>query len=279
MSTGEQEVSNFEFELYDRPGKDWSPLQKVHFVNELRSFASKCLNPLPDYQCLSFAPDALSDKLIVVARRSTDSEIVAFTSAVFLPIGPLASDKSEYPYRGSFDVFHTGLTCISPEIRRQGMTIELFARIFIFMTAKHPKGCWLTNLAEVPSSLVSISHYATRVFPSPFLQQPSPMHLHIADWISKHHRQALLIAPNATFDPSHFVFLGSNPPGSCFRKSRSDKQFHHRRTALNEFYRDLLGPEEGNEVLQVAYISRDRIVEANNEEERLRRPLVPLQVK
>lgn len=103
------------------------------------------------------------------------------------------------------------------------------------------------------------------------------MHLHIAESISKYHRDALLISPDAVFDPDRFIFVGSNPPGSCFRKSRDDNQFHHRKTALNRFYRGLLGAE-GNEVLQVAYVLRERIAEANDEEERLHRSLSPLKV-
>ncbi|KAK7690495.1 hypothetical protein QCA50_005593 [Cerrena zonata] len=269
--------SQLEFELYDCPGKYWLSSRRTAFVSELRFLASKCLHPIPDYQCLSYAPDALNNKLIVTARRSTDSEIVAFTSAVILPIGPLPANRGHPSPSELFNIFHTGLTCISPDIRRQGMTIELFARISIFMTDRYPDGFWLTNLAEVPSSLVSISHYATQVFPSPSIIKPTATHLHIAKSISKYHRDALLISSDAVFDPDHFVFVGFNLPGPCFRKSRDDNRFHHRKMALNKIYRDLLG-SEGNEVLQVGYISCGRIVEASNEEEMLHQPLLPLQV-
>lgn len=274
----QEDISQFEFELYLCPGMHWSPSRRKAFISELRPLASKCLHPLPDYQCLSYDVSALDDKLFIIARRSADSDIVAFTSAVFLPMKTPQQHRDASSHSQSFNVFHTGLTCISPDIRRQGMTIELFARIFIFMTDRHPEGFWLTNLAEVPSSLVSISHYATQVFPSPTLKTPSTMHLHIAKSISKYYRDALHISPDAVFDENRFVFTGSNPPGSCFRKSRDNRQFHHRNEAVNEFYRNLLGEKEGSEVLQVAYVSRSRIAEANEEEERLHRSLSPLQV-
>ncbi|CAL1716961.1 unnamed protein product [Somion occarium] len=263
----------FDFELYDRPGRHWTASQRTMFVNELRALASQCLYPLPDYQCLSSATGALDDKLIVIARRPSDSEIVAFVSSVFLPMPAAAG------YASPFTVFHTGLTCISPKIRRTGMTIELFARIFFYMTSRHPEGFWLTSLAEVPSSLVSISHYATNVFPSPYITEPTSMHLHIAETISRQYRDVLLISPAAVFDADRFVFEGSNDLGSCFRKDRDDKQLHHRRTDVNEYYRDLLGKGEGDEVLQVGYVTRERIVQANNEEARLQRSVTPLKAK
>lgn len=253
------------FQLYNCPGLRWQDKRKATLIGELRECASRCLTPLPDYQCLSYAPSSLNDKLIAVARLgSATGRIVAFSSAILLPI-PSPDDPTNVT-----TVVHTGLTCIAPEARRSGLTIVLAAHIFRRVVEEHPEGCWATTLAEVPSSLVSMARYASQVFPSPAAPAPSELHLHIARTISERYRDKLCISADAVLDEGSFVFRGSNPLGSCFRKDTDDVKLHHRDKKLNDFYRNLLGNNEGNEVLQVGFVGCETVVESIGREERLR---------
>lgn len=244
-------------ELHDRQGANWTDGQKSQLSHELRTLASSCLFPLPDYNCLSSNySTAFDDKLLAIARSSGSGEIVAFTSAVYLT----DFKNKDVPF-----VVHTGLTCVVEDLRQKNLTILLFSHIFLHLVSEYPDGFWLSNLAGVISSLGSIGRYGTDVHPSPSSPGPSSIHRHIASTIDQHHRDKLLIDPKAVFDPEHFVFRGSNEPGSCFRKDNDDVRYADRHNAVNDFYRGLLRKDAGDEVLQVAFIDPSHIMASSNE--------------
>lgn len=242
-------------DVYDRPGKTLPPNERTRLASDLRACAALSLHPLPDYQCIASAPDALNDKLIVTIRRTHDAAIVAFMSAVYLAI-PADPDTDDAP----LTVVHTGLTCIIPGLRRTGLLKPLFLRATLHLREHATEhGLWLTSLAEVPSSLGSVLQYATCVYPAPGAPPPSSTHLRIADAVSARFRGTMRIAPEAVFDRAQFMFRGSNAPGSCFRKDALDLRWRHRDEAVNAFYAGILGRNEGNEVLQVGFLDFKRL--------------------
>ena len=248
--------ATYNFQVFDRPSLTLLPLECSQLAKELRTLAKSCLNPVPNYQCLSSAPHALDDKVIAVMRETQGPQrIVAFVSAVYLHI-PLGENKNE----GS-TVLHTGLTCVVPGSKRQGIVALLFFHLFGYLRAQPEfvRGLWMTSVAEVTSSLGNIAEYAVDVYPSPQCNAPSSTHVRIADAVSKKYRDAMLIAPDAVFDQERFVFRGANPPGSCFRKDTEDPRYHHRDPRVNDYYRELLGRNEGNIVLQVGYLGWERL--------------------
>ncbi len=250
-----RKAEDFKYEVYDRPGNRVSKHDQRNLADELRTLGSLCLHPLPDYQCLSSKPNSLDDKLLVVARDiNLPRRIVAFVSAVYLSVPSLDEDTPS-------TVLHTGLTCISPHLRRSGLVALLFFHLFYYLRGQpaFASGFWLTSLAEVTSSLGNIFQYASQVYPAPGVPKPSGRHLQIAEIVSSRYRDVMLISPKATFDRETFVFQGANPPGSCFRKDSEDPRFHHRDENINGFYKALLGRNEGNEVLQVGYLDWENI--------------------
>ncbi|KAH8100977.1 hypothetical protein BXZ70DRAFT_142295 [Cristinia sonorae] len=255
----------------------WSPQRKANLIDELRACAALCLDPLPEYQCLSRSPTSLDDKIITIARYDAPTgPIAAFTSAVRFSIpSPVTSEPP-------LEILHTGLTCIAPEARSSGLSVVLHAHTFRYMVDQHPSGFWFTSIAEVPSSLVNLARYGIQVYPAPF--EPSPpsnLHLHIARFLSNSRelRDAMMISPEAVFDEDHFVFKGSNAPGSCFRKDSDDARWHHRDRAYTDFYRRLLGHNEGNEVLQVGRMTAERVAVTIGQENRLRSVKAPTKTR
>ncbi|KAH8102167.1 hypothetical protein BXZ70DRAFT_57706 [Cristinia sonorae] len=260
-------LSQFSFQFYNRPGISWSTRQKTEFIDELRACASRCLDPIPDYQCLSYSPSSLDDKLIAVARLgSSTGPIAAFFSSVILTVPSLETPTTTIP------VLHTGLTIAVPEVRSLGLSVILGAHVLLHMLEMQPLGYWFTGLAEVSSNLVNLARYGHNVFPSPNISpSPSDMHLHIARAIasSTQTRAKFSISPEAVFDEASFVFRGANPPGSCFRKNSDDEQWHHRDKRFTSFYRKPLGVNEGNAVLVVGYILPSSILDPIRKESRL----------
>jgi len=242
-------MSRYSCDIFERPGLEWPPEKKLELIHELRALAVQCFPSLPDYQCLSLSsPNALDDKLIAVARRDGTGEVIGFSSAVLL----------EVPQVGT--VLHTGLTCTHPSERRSGLTIGLFANLFGHLLSMFD-GVWLTNLAAIPSSLVSIYLVASNVFPSPDVSTPSLNHLAIAQAVSDSHRHTMMISPDAVFDSASFVFRDSNPSGSPFRKNVNDPALQHRNSQINDFYRNFLNGGEGDELLQVGFFDSDKVTE------------------
>ncbi|KAJ6551332.1 hypothetical protein B0H19DRAFT_1157233 [Mycena capillaripes] len=268
------------FRFYNQPGRELPLAEQAHLRNELLEVAKTGLDPVPDYQCLSSRPDALDDKLIVVAYTGTDREnedsemnpekegspprAAAFTSAMYLDVPGI-----------DHTVLHTGLTIAVPSLQRTGILAQLFAQLFLNVMPLNPDGMWVTTLAAVLSSLVQSEKVLYKAYPSPQSPtQPTPQplseHLAIAHAIDERHRKKLLISPAAVWDEDSFVFRGSMDweGAECFKKDVDDARFWHRNSSANGFFRGLMRPEMGDEVLLVGFIDANRLWEAVEEWQR-----------
>ncbi|WDK15188.1 hypothetical protein CGRA01v4_06469 [Colletotrichum graminicola] len=240
----------YSIEVLDHPGLTLNRDEATKLQNSLCRLGRLCLSRLPKYQVFDKAsPTALDDKVIVVARY--EDEVIAFLSAIWLPI--IALDRP---------LLHSGLTVIHPAHRGSGISLDLYAHLCLHLITKHPEGFWTSTLAAVISSLVNVSIYTTQVFPSPGWSSrhptghPSAHHLAMAREISANHRDKMLISPSAVFDEDSFVFRGSNDSeqGEAFRKDVDDQLYWHRDREASAFFRKLLRPDTGDEVLQISFL-------------------------
>ncbi|KAJ7472362.1 hypothetical protein B0H11DRAFT_2038738 [Mycena galericulata] len=260
------------FRFYNKPGLHLTLAEQTELRRELLEVAQASLNPVPDYQCLSSRPDALDDKLIVVAYADTEDDeenqeptpsqrAVAFTSAIYLDVPSV-----------DHVVMHSGLTVAVPSLRRTGIMAELFAQLFANLMPLHATGMWVTTLAALLSSLVQSEKVLYKTHPCPperhgkQKQSPKPLreHLEIACAIDKRYRAELLISPAAVFDEEFFVFRDSVDwdAAVCFQKDVNDVKFWHRDKSANQFFRGLMRAGKGDEVLLVGFMDADRIWEA-----------------
>lgn len=213
---------------------------------------------MPHYNVLTQELSAFNDKVVTTARSPRTSQLLAFAASVYLHGIP-----------GHAFVLHMGLVCVDPSLQRTGATILVCYNLLSHLATTHPSGFWLTSLAEVPSSLGSLAKYASGVFPSPVhpaapLVIPSDTHLAIARAISNYHRDKMAISSDAVFDEERFVFRGSNPPGSPFRKDFLAEKYSHRDPMVDRFFKGLFRRNEGDEVLQVGFFDKkglDAVIE------------------
>ncbi|KAK8073177.1 hypothetical protein PG994_004076 [Apiospora phragmitis] len=226
----------------------------------LRALGRQCLHPLPDYQVFSGdVTVAFANKVLVVARHG--GEFVGFVAAVILLLGETPNETLRHP------VVHTGLACVRPDHqrRRAGLKQQMYGHLFLHLLARpdHRRGFWVTTVTDIVSSLVDMSRVSIHNFPSPPSSDgkvevgPSEAQLHIARDVSARHRRTALVAPAAEFDERAFLFRGSNdhPAAAAFRKDVDDRQrYWHRDQAASEFYRGLIRPGTGDEVLLVGFI-------------------------
>ncbi|KAJ6466826.1 hypothetical protein C8R45DRAFT_909866 [Mycena sanguinolenta] len=245
------------FRYYHHPGCHLPLGKQVELRKELLAIARTSFNPIPDYQCLSSRPDAFDDKLIVVSQEpDRPPRPVAFTSAMYLDV-----EDVEHA------VLHTGLTIAAPSVQRTGILVQLFAHLFLNVMPLHPGGMWVTTLAAVLSSLVQSGTMLSNTYPRPPTRQSNPQpvqeHLEIARVIDERYRAQLLISPDAEWDAESFVFRGSMDWGAAevFKKDVDDARFWHRDSSANAFFRGLMRPGKGDEVLLVGFIDGNRLWE------------------
>lgn len=233
-------------EFLFRPGRKMGdePLAALH--EEICAVAMTCFDgPLPDYQCLRGTREEYADKIITLARRE-DGRLDGFCSAVLLDV------------EGVGEVLHTGLTCVRPDARSGGLTHKLLSKVvFTYLLRYHPVGrTWVTNCACVLSSLGNIALHFDEVYPAPESAgaTPSEVHLRIARAIDAHYRDKIYIDAGARLNTETFVFEGSVPL-TVFQKDAGDERFHHRNAEINDFYKNLMVWERGDEVLQIGHFS------------------------
>jgi hypothetical protein len=251
----DESALQYQLELYQQPGLHLPKADAQKLRKELLVLGSICLKPLPDYQVFSSDPAALDDKIIVTAHVSIGDErrLVGFTSAVVLDLQLV---EVEGP------VLHGGLTVIEQSHRKNGLVVQLWARLFVDIVSRQQKRIWITNLSGLPSMLAVFNNFTQNTYPSPKHPVPTKIHQEIAQAVSFMHRSKMLIASSALFDSKNFVFRGSNDfeKGRCFRKSNSVRQNGSPMSdTAHEYYADLVQEDEGDEVLQVGIIEWEQV--------------------
>lgn len=230
--------------LYYRPGESMSEAEMIPLVNELRNVASTCFARIPEYQCLEGTEEALADKVIAVARRA-DGRMDGFCSAMIVPVPEVG------------EVLHLGLTCVRPDARGGRLTHILTSRLVVEIMLKHRplQTQWVSNVACVLSSLGNVALNFDAVYPSPFEpSHPRKEHLQVARTIDRYYRSRMFIRDDAVFDDEAFVFRGS-VRGTVFQKEADDVRYGHRDPIVNDFYRQRMDFERGDEVLQVGCVT------------------------
>jgi hypothetical protein len=233
----------YRYQFLYRPGLHLDDTKLRRIVDEMRRVAASCFEEIPEYQAMTGCRKELSDTVIAAAWRSNGT-MAGFCSTVILHVP------------GVGDVQHLGLTCVRPEERSNGLTHILTHKAVAGYLMRHKPvigKLWVSNCAAVLSSLVNVSLHFEQVYPSPFAAtRLTEKHRKIAEAIDRHYRHKIYIHRDATFDTDAFVFRGS-VKGTMFQKDSGETCYYHRNRELNEFYKNRMVFENGDEVLQVGY--------------------------
>ena len=233
----------FTIEVFQEPGRFLDEESFSGLSGQIRDIAGSCFHTLPQYQAMVGTREALSDKLISIARDEDTGTALGFCSMVFLDV------------QGGGRVLHLGLTCVRPEARGRRLTHFLVKKALTgYLLKQNPFGkIWISNCAAVLSSLGNVAMHFEGVYPSPFYDRaPSTAHLKIARAIDREFRDKMYVKADAVLDEERFVFRGS-VKGTVFHKERDDFSYHHRKNGLNRFYANIMNFEQGDEVLQIGY--------------------------
>lgn len=233
----------YRYEVLYCPGQKMSEEKISRLHKNIYSVAEKCFDEVPAYQVLVNSRFEYRDKVIALAWNG--DVLAGFSSAVVFNI------------EGIGPVLHLGLTCVHPDHRSKGLTHQLMGKaVKKFMLMTNPFGkVWISNCAAVLSSLVNVSLYFDKVYPSPLNPGvPDDSYRKIARVIDESYRKKIYINDDVEFDREKFVFRGS-VKGTVFKKEESDYRYYHRNGYYNEFYKEYLDFGRGDEALQIGQAS------------------------
>lgn len=233
-----------DIELVYCPGRSWTDGRLAGLVEELRDVAATCFDSVPLYQCLTGERAELARNVITLAR-TPDGQLDGFSSAVLVDVD------------GVGQVLHIGLTAVRPTTRGHGLTHKLMSKLIwrYMLHHRHLRGSWFTNVSCVLNTLGQFALNFERVYPAPDgPAASSEIHRRIARTVDEQYRKPIYISEGSRFEWETFVFRECSKT-TVFRKSADDQRYHHRDQRINNFYLKLLNFEDGDELLQVGYLS------------------------
>lgn len=154
------------------------------------------------------------------------------------------------------DVVHLGLVVINPEIRAKGLSWILYGfTTFLLFFRNRLKPIWVSNVTQVPSIIGMCSESFGNVFPNPRLKnRRSFEHLLLAREIMSKHRHVFGVGEEAEFDEEKFIMKNSYTGGSDNLKKTFEQAPKHREPLYNDFCKDHLDYNRGDDFLQLGQI-------------------------
>jgi len=239
----------YRVEVYDQPGRWMGDAALGHLSDTLQEIAERSMDAVPDYGVFSGDRKAFANRIVGVVYANRTDEPVAFTAMVYLPI--LLQGRIE-------PVLHLGLTMIKKRFRGQRIQGPLFEKfMFPAFYNQLKRGFVLTNIAASPAGIGSVSDYFEDAYPHyGGANECRAHHREVADKVLTYYRHEFGCAPSAELDPKTFVVRGSNDPeqGGAWQFIREDPVSRYKREECNEFCRERLRFDRGDELFQVANV-------------------------
>ena len=231
--------------IYDRPGlwMDDAPLAQLQ--QEIAGVARAALPGTLAYGVFLPRRQPFENRLIVVGRCRDTGEAVGFNALPWLPLR--LHDRS-------VTVMHFGLLVIHPRHQRQGLQGLLYGLgAFNAYHRIRQRPLYISNVTEVPAIFGAVCDQTVAAFPSYTSgEPPPPIYREIARAIFQQHRHEFGVGEDAEFDTDRFIIRGSYTGGSDALKRGFDTLPGYRVDACNQYCRDNLDYQRGDDFLQIA---------------------------
>jgi hypothetical protein len=238
-------ASNISARIIERPGAWMSPDASAAIVSDLRSIARATVpGGTLDYGILTGSQDRLDHTILTVLYERTTKRPVAFNALAAMDV-TLHGRPAE--------VVHLGLVMVDPSLRSHGLSWVLYGlTCLVLFVRRQLRPLWLSNVTQVPAIVGMVSETFSEVFPLPGPQaHRSFEHLVLAREIMRRHRAVFGVGEEAGFDEERFVITNAYTGGSDNLKKAFDVAPKHRDAVYNEFCRQQLDYDRGDDVLQL----------------------------
>jgi hypothetical protein len=247
---------DFEFSLRDgatlriveRPGRWMRPQVIEALLSDMQTVAKTHIPAGLHYGILSGKKERLDNAIISLLYDGSTRKPIAFNAYSLLDI--------ELHGRPA-DVLHLGLIMIDPRYQALGYTWVIVGLpcLLVYLRSGF-QTVWISNVTQVPAIVGKVAEAFSEIHPSPFNQtRRSFAHLSIARQLFERHRSAFGVGDDAWFDPEHFVIRNAYTGGSDDLRKRFEDTTHHRDPRANDFCRERLDYERGDDVIQIGLIN------------------------
>lgn len=235
--------------ILERPGIILSATEQLQLVEELKELTVKCVNGKElNYGIFKAQSPSLNQAILTLIRDSTSGKLIAFNalSIMDLQIG-----------RNSERVLHLGLVMIDPSVRARGLSWLLYGlTVNIIFLRNHLEPLWISNVSQVPAIIGMVAEGFINVYPHPLGRDRRTLeHLLVARAIMKDHRSVFGVGDDCEFDEEHFIIKNAYTGGSDNLKKTYDEAPKHRNTAINDFCKQHLDYQRGDDFLQISQLS------------------------
>ena len=216
----------------------------------LSALARRSLGEVPDYGIFLNERAPYRNRIVTVVYQAADDRPIAFSAMVRLR---MVLRKGRSPRT----VLHLGLVLVDPDYRGRKIMYWAYHRpLFRFYARRFFRSFWLTSTTMEPVILGSVADSFSRVFPHyrPDAAGPSAYHLAIARTFFRDHGQEIGLWEGASFDERHFVIRDSSLGACRSLMFRFEDAAKYRVEACNDYCRDILHYERGDEFLQVGRV-------------------------
>lgn len=235
----------YETRIVARPGVILDDAALADLVAKLRLVAGRTLNEGElTYGVFSGERERLSQSVVTLITEKEGGRPVAFNA--------LALMETEFAGERQ-DILHLGLVMVDPDVRRSGLSSALYGlTVLILFLRGGLRARWISNVTQVPAIVGMVSETFSDVFPSPDERTRQRfVHLSLARQIMRRHRHVFGVGEEAGFDEVRSVITNAYTGGSDDLKKRYADAAKHRDERYNEFCRQMLDYERGDDVLQL----------------------------
>ena len=236
---------DMETRIVERPGI-WMDDRDLDALRE--DLKRVALANLPDealtYGIFSSDRSRLKKSIVTIVYRRSDRTPLAFNALAVMDLSLNGRQQ---------EVVHLGLVMVDPEQRSQGLSWVLYGLTCLLLFMRNQlRPFWISNVTQVPAVVGLVAQNFSSVHPVPEApDRPSFAHVLLARQIMQGHRHVFGVGEEAGFEEDRFVITNAYTGGSDGLKKTYDETAKHRDDVYNDFCREALDYERGDDLLQL----------------------------
>lgn len=233
--------------VLERPGLWMSEEERTKLVADLRAIVDTLGIGGLEYGIVQGHKEILDNAVLTLVYDGPSGRPVAFNALTIMNCTLRGENQP---------VVHLGLIVIDPTYRAKGLSWILYGlTTFLLFMKNRFRPLWLSNVTQVPAIIGMVSEGFSNVYPNPARKtRRSYDHLTLAREIMGKYRYVFGVGSDAGFDEETFVIRDSYTGGSDNLKKTFEQAPKHRSEVFNEFARESLDYDRGDDILQIGYM-------------------------
>lgn len=234
--------------IIERPGLVLDDAGLAALVGQLRTVAGRTLDQgALSYGVFSGERERLSQSIVTLISETASGKPVAFNALAQMQLS-LDGEPEQ--------VTHLGLVMVDPDVRGRGLSWVLYGlTVLVLFVRGGLRPRWISNVTQVPGVVGMVCQTFSDIYPSPDPgSRQSFAHLSLARQIMRGHRHVFGVGPEAGFDEARSIITDAYTGGSDDLKKSFAQATQHREARYNDFCRETLNYERGDDVLQLGRI-------------------------